>query len=69
MLRKIEIFGKACIHITTLEKFIGESGNYFVLEFPENYGTPAKVEMSVKKSITAYPVDITREIKELKKGV
>ncbi|MBQ6945620.1 MAG: lecithin retinol acyltransferase family protein [Ruminococcus sp.] len=58
-------FGKACIHITTLEKFIGESGNYFVLEFPENYGTPAKVEMPVEKSITAYPVDITREIKEL----
>lgn len=38
---------KANIHITTLEKFIGKSKNYFVLEFPKKYGYPAKLEMPV----------------------
>lgn len=31
------------IHITTLEKFIGDSNNCFVLAFPEKYGKPGKV--------------------------
>ena len=39
-------FGKPVIHVTTLADFIGDSGNYFVLEFPETYGKPAKVSMS-----------------------
>ena len=46
-------FGKACMHVTTLEKFIGDSRNYFVLEFPEDYGSPAKVEMPIGQSAFA----------------
>lgn len=39
-------FGEADIHVTTLKKFIGDSGNYFVLTFPEEHGKPGKVAMS-----------------------
>ena len=39
-------FGEADIHITTLEKFIRDSGNCFVLSFPERHGTPGKIEIS-----------------------
>ena len=39
-------FGKATIHTTTLKKFIADSGSYFVLEFPEEYGMPGKVAMA-----------------------
>ena len=38
-------FGRATIHVTTLERFIADSGNYFVLEFPEEHGKPSKVAM------------------------
>lgn len=38
-------FGQATIHVTTLERFIADSGNYFVLEFPEEHGKPSKVTM------------------------
>ena len=40
-------FGGGEIHITTLKKFIGNSGNYFVLEFPEKHGAPGKLPMPV----------------------
>lgn len=36
------IIGRADIHITTLKSFIGNSGNYFVLIFPQKYGRPQK---------------------------
>ncbi len=39
-------FGQAIVHITTLDQFIGDSDNYFVLEFSEKYGKPAKVAMT-----------------------
>lgn len=40
-------FGDPKIHITTLKKFIADSGNYFVLEFPETHGKPEKVSMPI----------------------
>lgn len=60
-------FGKACIHIITLEKFIGDSGNYFVLEFPQRYGSPAKVNMPVDRSIVADPSKRLRDMIRLEK--
>ncbi len=38
-------FGNSAIHTTTLNRFIGDSGNCFVLIFPEKYGTPIKSEI------------------------
>lgn len=60
-------FGKACIHITTLERFIGDSGNYFVLEFPQSYGSPAKVDMPVGRSFVAEPSKPLRDIIRMEK--
>ena len=36
-------FGAANIHVTTLKKFIRDSGNCFILTFPEEHGAPGKV--------------------------
>ncbi len=36
-------FGKASVHITTLSRFIADSGSYFVLVFPESYAPPAQL--------------------------
>ena len=38
--------GEADIHITTLERFIRDSGNCFVLTFPEQHGTPGKISVT-----------------------
>ena len=39
-------FGRADIHITTLQKFVRDSNNLFVLTFPESYGRPGKVSVN-----------------------
>lgn len=39
-------FGSADIHITTLQNFVRDSNNLFVLTFPENYGRPGKVSVN-----------------------
>lgn len=39
-------FGSADIHITTLQNFVRDSNNLFVLIFPENYGRPGKVSVN-----------------------
>lgn len=39
-------FGRADIHITTLQDFVRDSNNLFVLTFPENYGRPGKVSVN-----------------------
>lgn len=38
-------FGAADIHTTTLANFIRDSGNCFILTFPEEHGTPGKVDI------------------------
>lgn len=38
-------FGKASVHVTTLSRFIADSGSYFVLVFPESYAPPAQLSM------------------------
>ena len=38
-------FGEATVHTTTLKEFIRDSGNCFVLTFPEQYGRPGKLEI------------------------
>lgn len=38
-------FGSADIHTTTLERFIRDSDNLFVLAFPERHGRPGKMEI------------------------
>ena len=40
-------FGAADIHMTTLKKFIRDSGNCFILTFPEEHGAPGKVGFPV----------------------
>ena len=36
-------FGKADIHTTTLENFVRDSNNLFILTFPERHGRPGKI--------------------------
>lgn len=45
-------FGEADIHVTTLKRFIGDSGNYFILIFPDQHGTPGKLAMPVAGAAT-----------------
>ena len=40
-------FGEANIHKTTLQKFIKDSGNFFILVFPDKHGSPGKLAMPV----------------------
>lgn len=40
-------FGNAVIRTSTLKKFIGDSGNCFVLNFPERYDRPRKLNIPV----------------------
>lgn len=44
-------FGEADIHVTTLEKFVRDSGNCFILTFPEQHGTPGKLGISMTSTI------------------
>ena len=46
-------FGEADIHVTTLKRFIGDSGNYFTLIFPDQHGTPGKLAMPVAGAAVA----------------
>lgn len=47
-------FGEADIHITTLKDFIRDSGNCFVLTFPETHGTPGKVSIPTASTTAAF---------------
>ena len=43
-------FGDADIHITTLQQFVRDSQNLFVLTFPDNHGKPGKHHITSRKS-------------------
>lgn len=49
---KGDFFGDIKVKRTTLKEFVGDSGNYFVLTFPESYGKPGKISMPVDSIFT-----------------
>ena len=43
--------GNICIHETTLNNFLGEDDEYFILEFPSVYGSPKEVNTKLSDKI------------------
>lgn len=66
-------FGDAVIRKSTLKKFIGDSGNLFVLDFPEEYCKPKKKHISIASEIfsgkIASGVELLSNLLEFKKRV
>ena len=53
-------FGEPFIHRTTIEKFIGDSENCFVLRFPRRHEAPEKVEADIRRIVSPPPSLRTR---------